>query len=131
HPRTATMVRTGASVEWTVVATEAEALQLEYSWSKEYDPRFNVKYRDDKSYPFLAVTMGDEFPRAQVMRGAKRKGTRYFGPYAGAGPRAPWGSSATRGRSARPSTCCCASSPSAPARRACSSAPRRAVGRAC
>ncbi|WP_295693876.1 excinuclease ABC subunit UvrC [Lapillicoccus sp.] len=81
HPRTATMVRTGASVEWTVVRTEVEALQLEYSWIKEYDPRFNVKYRDDKSYPYLAVTLGDEFPRAQVMRGAKRKGTRYFGPF--------------------------------------------------
>ena len=81
HPRTATMIRTGASVEWTVVATEVEALQLEYSWIKEFDPRFNVKYRDDKSYPFLAVTLGEEFPRAQVMRGAKRKGTRYFGPF--------------------------------------------------
>jgi excinuclease ABC subunit C len=82
HPRTATMVTTAASVEWTVVANEVEALQLEYSWIKEFDPRFNVKYRDDKSYPYLAVTMGEEFPRAQVMRGAKRKGTRYFGPYA-------------------------------------------------
>ncbi len=81
HPRTATMVTTAASVEWTVVRTEVEALQLEYSWIKEFDPRFNVKYRDDKSYPFLAVTMGEQFPRAQVMRGAKRKGTRYFGPY--------------------------------------------------
>ncbi len=81
HPRTATMVRTGASVEWTVVATEVEALQLEYAWIKEFDPRFNVRYRDDKSYPFLAVTLGEEIPRAQVMRGAKRKGTRYFGPY--------------------------------------------------
>ncbi|KGN42752.1 excinuclease ABC subunit UvrC [Knoellia aerolata] len=82
HPRTASMVLAGASVEWTTVATEVEALQLEYSWIKEYDPRFNVKYRDDKSYPYLAVTMGEEFPRAQVLRGAKRKGTRYFGPYA-------------------------------------------------
>src|ERR687883_999196 len=82
HPRTRTMVTTAASVEWTVVSTEVEALQLEYSWIKEFDPRFNVKYRDDKSYPFLAVTMGDEYPRVQVMRGAKRKGTRYFGPYA-------------------------------------------------
>jgi excinuclease ABC subunit C len=82
HPRTQTMVTTAASVEWTVVATEVEALQLEYSWIKEFDPRFNVKYRDDKSYPFLAVTMGEEYPRVQVMRGAKRKGTRYFGPYA-------------------------------------------------
>ena len=76
------MVSTGASVEWTVVANEVEALQLEYSWIKEFDPRFNVKYRDDKSYPYLAVTLGEEFPRAQVMRGTKRKGTRYFGPYA-------------------------------------------------
>jgi len=82
HPRTATMVTTAASVEWTVVANEVEALQLEYSWIKEFDPRFNVKYRDDKSYPYLAVTMGEEFPRAQVLRGSKRKGTRYFGPYA-------------------------------------------------
>ncbi|MGG5257242.1 excinuclease ABC subunit UvrC [Phycicoccus avicenniae] len=82
HHRTATMVRTGASVEWTVVTTEVEALQLEYAWIKEFDPRFNVKYRDDKSYPYLAVTMGEEFPRAMVMRGAKKKGTRYFGPYA-------------------------------------------------
>ena len=82
HPRTRSMVTTGASVEWTVVANEVEALQLEYSWIKEFDPRFNVKYRDDKSYPYLAVTLGDQFPRAQVMRGAKRKGTRYFGPYA-------------------------------------------------
>jgi excinuclease ABC subunit C len=82
HPRTQQMVTTAASVEWTVVSTEVEALQLEYSWIKEFDPRFNVKYRDDKSYPYLAVTMGDEFPRVQVMRGAKRKGTRYFGPYA-------------------------------------------------
>ncbi len=81
HPRTQTMVTTAASVEWTVVGTEVEALQLEYSWIKEFDPRFNVKYRDDKSYPYLAVTMGEEFPRVQVMRGAKRKGTRYFGPY--------------------------------------------------
>ncbi|MEO3977118.1 excinuclease ABC subunit UvrC [Streptomyces sp. CAU 1734] len=81
HPRTATMVTTAASVEWTVVSTEVEALQLEYSWIKEYDPRFNVKYRDDKSYPYLAVTMNEEFPRVQVMRGAKRKGVRYFGPY--------------------------------------------------
>ena len=82
HARTQTMVSTAASVEWTVVATEVEAFQLEYSWIKEYDPRFNVKYRDDKSYPYLAVTLDEEFPRVQVMRGAKRKGVRYFGPYA-------------------------------------------------
>jgi excinuclease ABC subunit C len=82
HQRTATMVTTAASVEWTVVSTEVEALQLEYSWIKEFDPRFNVKYRDDKSYPSLAVTMNEEFPRVQVMRGPKRRGVRYFGPYA-------------------------------------------------
>jgi excinuclease ABC subunit C len=82
HPRTRSMVTTAASVEWTVVGTEVEALALEYSWIKEYDPRFNVKYRDDKSYPYLAVTMGESVPRAQVMRGAKRAGTRYFGPFA-------------------------------------------------
>jgi excinuclease ABC subunit C len=82
HTRTRTMVTTAASVEWTVVSTEVEALQLEYSWIKEYDPRFNVKYRDDKSYPYLAVTMNEEFPRVQVMRGHKKKGVRYFGPYA-------------------------------------------------
>ncbi|WAP55399.1 excinuclease ABC subunit UvrC [Streptomyces sp. S465] len=82
HPRTRTMVTTAAGVEWTVVSTEVEALQLEYSWIKEFDPRFNVKYRDDKSYPSLAVTLNEEFPRVQVMRGAKKKGVRYFGPYA-------------------------------------------------
>ncbi|MEU1664220.1 excinuclease ABC subunit UvrC [Streptomyces sparsogenes] len=81
HPRTRTMVTTAASVEWTVVSTEVEALQLEYSWIKEFDPRFNVKYRDDKSYPSLAVTLNEEFPRVQVMRGPKKKGVRYFGPY--------------------------------------------------
>jgi excinuclease ABC subunit C len=81
HPRTAQMVTTAASVEWTVVRTEVEALQLEYSWIKEFDPRFNVRYRDDKTYPWLAVTLYEEFPRLQVMRGAKRKGVRYFGPY--------------------------------------------------
>ncbi len=81
HPRTQTMVGTAAAVEWTVVNNEVEALQLEYSWIKEYDPRFNVKYRDDKSYPWLAVTLNEEFPRVMVGRGAKRRGVRYFGPY--------------------------------------------------
>ena len=81
HPRTQQMVATAASVEWTVVSTEVEALALEYSWIKEFDPRFNVKYRDDKSYPWLAVTVDEEFPRVTVMRGAQRKGVRYFGPY--------------------------------------------------
>jgi excinuclease ABC subunit C len=82
HPRTRQMVTTAASVEWTVVGTEVEALQLEYNWIKEFDPRFNVRYRDDKSYPSLAVTLNEEYPRLQVMRGPKRKGVRYFGPYA-------------------------------------------------
>ncbi|GAA5191843.1 excinuclease ABC subunit UvrC [Rugosimonospora acidiphila] len=81
HPRTQQMVTTAARVDWITVGTEVEALQQEYTWIKEYDPRFNVKYRDDKSYPFLAVTLNEEFPRLQVMRGAKRKGVRYFGPY--------------------------------------------------
>jgi len=81
HPRTQAMLTSAASVDWTVVRTEVEALQLEYSWIKEFDPRYNVKYRDDKSYPYLAVTMSEEYPRVMVMRGAKRKGTRYFGPY--------------------------------------------------
>ncbi|MGI8577779.1 MAG: excinuclease ABC subunit UvrC [Nocardioidaceae bacterium] len=81
HLRTARMVTTAASVDWTVVQTEVEALQLEYSWIKEFDPRFNVKYRDDKSYPWLAVTLNEEFPRVMVGRGPKRKGVRYFGPY--------------------------------------------------
>ena len=82
HFRTQTMVRTAAKVEWTVVRNELEALQLEYTWIKQFDPRFNVKYRDDKSYPWVAVTWSEEFPRVFVGRGAKRKGTRYFGPYA-------------------------------------------------
>ncbi|WP_329520418.1 excinuclease ABC subunit UvrC [Spirillospora sp. NBC_01491] len=81
HPRTQTMLQTAGRVDWTMVGTEVEALQLEYSWIKEYDPRFNVRYRDDKSYPYLAVTLNEEFPRVMVMRGAKRKGVRYFGPY--------------------------------------------------
>jgi excinuclease ABC subunit C len=81
HQRTAQMVSVATSVDWVTVNTEVEALQLEYAWIKEYDPRFNVRYRDDKSYPFLAVTLDEEYPRLMVMRGAKRKGVRYFGPY--------------------------------------------------
>jgi excinuclease ABC subunit C len=81
HARTQQMVTTAAAVDWVTVGSEVEALQLEFTWIKEFDPRFNVKYRDDKSYPFLAVTLNEEFPRLQVMRGAKRKGVRYFGPY--------------------------------------------------
>ncbi len=82
HPRTRQMVTTAASVEWTVVSTEVEALQLEYNWIKEFDPRFNVRYRDDKSYPVLAVTLNEEYPRLHVYRGPRRRGVRYFGPYA-------------------------------------------------
>ena len=82
HPRTRQMVTTAAHVQWTVVGTEVEALQLEYNWIKEFDPRFNVRYRDDKTYPVLAVTMNEEFPRLHVYRGPRRKGVRYFGPYA-------------------------------------------------
>lgn len=81
HSRTRSMVETAAKLDWTVVQNEVEALQLEYSWIKEYDPRFNVKYRDDKSYPWLCVTLSEEYPRVMVGRGPKRKGNRYFGPY--------------------------------------------------
>ncbi|MBV8927580.1 MAG: excinuclease ABC subunit UvrC [Mycobacteriaceae bacterium] len=80
-PRTRQMVTTAGSVEWTVVTTEVEALQLEYNWIKEFDPRFNIRYRDDKSYPVLAVTLNEEFPRLMVYRGSRRRGVRYFGPY--------------------------------------------------
>ncbi|WP_035834353.1 excinuclease ABC subunit UvrC [Jonesia quinghaiensis] len=81
HPRTQTMVTTAAGVEWTIVGTEVEALALEYTWIKEFDPRFNVKYRDDKSYPYLSVSMSQSVPRAFVMRGKKKPGDRYFGPF--------------------------------------------------
>ncbi|WP_123026430.1 excinuclease ABC subunit UvrC [Mycolicibacterium stellerae] len=80
-PRTRQMVMAAGSVEWTVVSTEVEALQLEYNWIKEFDPRFNIRYRDDKSYPVLAVTLNEEYPRLMVYRGPRRKGVRYFGPY--------------------------------------------------
>ncbi|MDQ3738071.1 MAG: excinuclease ABC subunit UvrC [Actinomycetota bacterium] len=82
HPRTAQMVDTAESVEWTIVRNEVEALMLEHSLIKAHQPRFNVRLRDDKSYPYLAVTVDEQWPRALVMRGRKRKGTRYFGPYA-------------------------------------------------
>ena len=81
HPRTRRMVTSAARVEWTVVTTEVEALTLEYSWIKEYDPRFNVKFRDDKSYPYLAVTMGEKFPRVHVTRRPRSRTDRSFGPY--------------------------------------------------
>lgn len=82
HPRTAAMVAAATSVEWIEVRNELEAFMLEYSLIKQHRPRFNVRLRDDKSYPFLAVTIDEQWPRAVVMRGTKRKGTRYFGPYA-------------------------------------------------
>jgi excinuclease ABC subunit C len=81
HTRTAQMVATAETVEWIQVRNDVEALMLEYSLIKQHQPRFNVRLKDDKSYPFLAVTLDDEWPRATVMRGTKRKGTRYFGPY--------------------------------------------------
>src|SRR5437868_15115194 len=81
HPRTQAMVDNAASVEWIVASGEVDALMLEYNLIKSHRPRFNVRYRDDKSYPFLALTVGDRWPRAQVLRGTKRKGVRYFGPY--------------------------------------------------
>ncbi|GAB3285933.1 excinuclease ABC subunit UvrC [Sinomonas notoginsengisoli] len=80
-PKTYAMVNAAASVEWTVVGSELEALQLEYTWIKEFKPRYNLAFRDDKTYPYLAVTMSEKYPRVQVMRGERRKGTRYFGPY--------------------------------------------------
>jgi len=80
-PRTASMVANAETVEWIQVRNEVEALMLEYSLIKQHRPRFNIRLRDDKSYPFLAVTVADEWPRPTVMRGRKRKGVRYFGPY--------------------------------------------------
>lgn len=82
HPRTRQMVQTADSVEWTVVASEVEALQLEYTWIKRFDPRFNVMYRDDKTYPMLAVSVGEQVPRVFFYRGPRKRGVRYFGPYA-------------------------------------------------
>ena len=81
HERTRRMVTTASSVEWTVVSTDVDSLQLEYMWIKEFDPPFNVRYKDDKSYPFMAVTLGDEAPRVIVTRNRKIPGARYFGPY--------------------------------------------------
>ncbi|MEV8133867.1 excinuclease ABC subunit UvrC [Microbacterium aurantiacum] len=81
HERTRRMVLSAASVEWTVVPTDVDSLQLEYQWIKEFDPPFNVRYRDDKSYPFMAVTLGDEAPRVLVTRNRKIRGAKYFGPY--------------------------------------------------
>ncbi len=81
HPRTEAMLEAATTVEWIVASGEVDALMLEYNLIKSNRPRFNVRYRDDKSYPYLALTVGERWPRAQVMRGARRKGVRYFGPY--------------------------------------------------
>ena len=81
HPRTEAMMAAAAAVEWIVASTEVDALMLEYNLIQEHRPRFNIRYRDDKSYPYLALTVGERWPRAQVLRGAKRKNVRYFGPY--------------------------------------------------
>ncbi|GAA1819218.1 excinuclease ABC subunit UvrC [Nesterenkonia flava] len=80
-PKTYAMVHAASTVEWTVVGSELEAIQLEYTWIKQHTPRFNIMYRDDKSYPYLAVTMNEKFPRVQVMRGDKKPGVKYFGPF--------------------------------------------------
>lgn len=82
HPRTAQMVSTARSVQWTIVGTEIEALTLEFQWINEFDPRFNVIFKDDKSYPYLSLSMGEKFPRLSMSRNRRQKGTRYFGPYA-------------------------------------------------
>ncbi|HLS92640.1 MAG TPA: excinuclease ABC subunit UvrC [Microbacterium sp.] len=81
HERTRRMVTTAVRVEWTVVPTDVDSLQLEYQWIKEFNPPFNVKYRDDKSYPFLAITLADEAPRVMVTRNRRIRGAKYFGPY--------------------------------------------------
>src|SRR5438094_7752439 len=81
HPRTQAMLVAARGVEWIVASTEVDALMLEYNLIKSHRPRFNVRYRDDKTYPYLALTVGERWPRARVLRGPKRKGVRYFGPY--------------------------------------------------
>ena len=81
HQRTRRMVLTARSLDWTVVGTDIEALQLEYTWIKEFDPPFNVKFRDDKTYPFMAITLADEAPRVMVTRNTRIRGAKYFGPF--------------------------------------------------
>lgn len=85
HPRTRQMVHSAQAVQWTVVASELEALNLEYTWIKEFNPRFNVMFKDDKSYPYLAVSLQEEIPRVWVMRGARSRDIKYFGPYSQVG----------------------------------------------
>jgi len=81
HERTRRMVTTATGVEWTVVGSDVEALQLEYMWIQEYSPPFNVRYKDDKSYPYMAITLADEAPRVMVTRNHRIRGAKYFGPY--------------------------------------------------
>ena len=81
HKRTRRMVTTAADVQWTIVNTEFEALQLEFTWIKEFDPPFNVRLKDDKSYPYLAISLGEKYPRAFITRNREQKGVKYFGPY--------------------------------------------------
>ncbi|MCB1274915.1 MAG: excinuclease ABC subunit UvrC, partial [Leucobacter sp.] len=81
HERTRHMVLSASAVDWTIVGSDFEALQLEYSWIKEYAPPYNVKFRDDKTYPYLAITLADEAPRVMVTRNHRIPGARYFGPY--------------------------------------------------
>jgi excinuclease ABC subunit C len=81
HERTRRMVTSAADVQWTIVKTEYEALQLEFTWIKEFDPPFNVRFKDDKSYPYLAVSTGEAYPRAFITRNREMKGVKYFGPY--------------------------------------------------
>ena len=81
HERTRRMVTSAVDVQWTIVKTEYEALQLEFTWIKEFDPPFNVRFKDDKSYPYLAVSTGDAFPRVFITRNRELKGVKYFGPY--------------------------------------------------
>ncbi len=81
HERTRRMVTSAADVKWVIVDTEFEALQLEFMWIKQFDPPFNVRFKDDKSYPYLAVTLGDAYPRAMITRNRELKGVKYFGPY--------------------------------------------------
>lgn len=85
RPLSRQMLKQAASVDWTVVRTEGEALQLEWTWIQQYEPRFNVQFRDDKSYPLLALSTAEQFPRMWVYRGKRQKNVRYFGPYSKVG----------------------------------------------
>ena len=124
------MVATAESVEWIEVRNEVEALMLEYSLIKQHRPRFNIRLRDDKSYPFLAVTLDEQCPRALVMRGRKRKGTRYFGPYAHAYAIRDTLDLLLRTFPIRTCSPASSTSTSGSAGRACSSTSRSAAGRA-